>query len=83
MARELNFAGTVWQEEFSIMSCDQLRAKVKSGITCGRIRCARAGLVTKIGDWPWQGKVESLSCSRDHRSRLQRYHVNIMLVRIF
>jgi putative transposase len=42
MARELNFSGRVWQEEFTF--CVLVRATVKSGITLRRIRCGPGSL---------------------------------------
>jgi putative transposase len=46
-------------KRMAIMSCDQLRATVRSGIYV-RENPIRAGLVAKIEDWPWQGEIESL-----------------------
>jgi putative transposase len=59
MARELNFAGTVWQEEFfdHVLRSTESYSQKWDYV---RENPVRAGLVTKIGDWPWQGKVESL-----------------------
>jgi putative transposase len=59
MTRELNFSGSVWQEEFfdhvlrSSESYSQKWDYVKENPV-------RAGLVASAAEWPWQGEIESL-----------------------
>jgi putative transposase len=59
VAHELNFSGKVWQEEFfdhilrPTESYSQKWDYVRENPVC-------AGLVSKVEDWPWQGKIESL-----------------------
>ena len=66
MARELNVAGSVWQEEFFdhvLRSSDSYNQKwdyVKDNPV-------RAGLVKKSDDWPFQGEIESLMSVVRHR----------------
>ena len=58
--RELNLAGTFWQEEFfdhvvrSSESYSQKWDYVKENPV-------RAALVKRSDEWPWQGEVESLT----------------------
>jgi putative transposase len=59
IARELNFSGNVWQEEFfdhilrSSESYSQKWVYVKENPV-------RAGFVASGDQWPWQGEIESL-----------------------
>jgi len=59
IARELNFSGTVWQEEFfdHVLRSTESYSQKWDYV---RENPMRAGLVTKIEDWLWQGEIESL-----------------------
>jgi putative transposase len=59
IARELSFAGTVWQEEFfdHVLRSTESYSQKWDYV---RENPVRAGLVRKSGDWPWYGEIESL-----------------------
>ena len=59
MARELNFAGTIWQEEFfdHVLRSTESYSQKWDYV---RENPVRAGLVTKMKDWPRHGEIESL-----------------------
>jgi putative transposase len=64
MSRELGLSGTIWQEGFF----DHVLRSSESYSQKWDYVCEnplRAGLVTKSEDWPWQGEIEELICSRD------------------
>jgi putative transposase len=59
MARELSFSGNLWQEQFfdHVLRSTESYSQKWDYV---RENPIRAGLVTKIEDWPWQGEIESL-----------------------
>jgi putative transposase len=59
MARELNFSGTIWQEEFfdHVLRSTESYSQKWDYVWENPVR---AGLVKEIEIWPWQGEVESL-----------------------
>ena len=59
LARELGFSGPIWQEEFfdHVLRSSENYSQKWDYV---RENPVRAGLVTKIEDWPWQGEIESL-----------------------
>src|SRR5438552_13874852 len=59
MARELNFSGTIWQEQFFdhvLRSGDSYSQKWNYV----RQNPVRADLAASADEWPWQGELESL-----------------------
>jgi putative transposase len=59
IVRELNFCGTVWQEEFfdHVMRSSESYSQKWDYV---RENPVRAGLVASADEWPWQGEIESL-----------------------
>jgi putative transposase len=59
MIRELNFTGSVWQEEFfdHVLRSSESYSQKWHYV---RENPVRAGLVHSAEDWPYQGEIESL-----------------------
>src|SRR5205823_1911443 len=59
MARELNFSGTIWQEQFfdHVLRSGESYSQKWEYV---RQNPVRAGLVASADEWPWQGELESL-----------------------
>jgi len=59
MARELNFSGNIWQEEFfdHVLRSSESYSQKWDYV---RENPVRGGLVVSSDQWPWQGEIESL-----------------------
>ena len=59
MARELNFSGTIWQEQFfdHVLRSGESYSQKWDYV---RQNSVRAGLAASADEWPWQGELESL-----------------------
>jgi putative transposase len=60
IARELNFSGAVWQEQFfdHVLRSSESYSQKWDYV---RQNPVRAGLVASADEWQWQGEVESLT----------------------
>jgi putative transposase len=60
---EINLTDLIWQEEFfdHVLRSAESYSKKWDYV---RENPVRAGLVKNADDWPWQGEIEELSCSR-------------------
>jgi REP element-mobilizing transposase RayT len=59
MTRELNFSGTIWQEQFfdHVLRSGESYSQKWEYV---RQNPVRAGLVASADEWSWQGELESL-----------------------
>ena len=59
MARELNFSGNIWQEEFfdHVLRSSESYSQKWDYV---RENPVRGGLVVSSDQWTWQGEIESL-----------------------
>jgi putative transposase len=59
MARELNFSGNIWQEEFfdHVLRSSESYSQKWDYV---RENPVRGGLVVSSDQWPWQGEIGSL-----------------------